>query len=266
MEQNESAISLQPQLHRIPNRPRVHITLQGKGGVGKSLVAVLLAQYLRSTRVALQCVDTDPMNDTMAQFKALNATHLDIVREGRFDDGAYDELMGQILAKRCSFVVDCGAASFVALTSYFAESDSLELLRAEGRDILFHTVITGGQAMRDTLIGLKILLETTRGSGIVVWLNEYFGPIEAEVATNGQIVKKCFTQMKIFEENRDAILGVVTIARRNPDTFGRDIRSMLSQKLTFEEIRQSADWALISRSRLFRVEQDLYAQLEPILG
>jgi CO dehydrogenase nickel-insertion accessory protein CooC1 len=36
----------------------VHFILQGKGGVGKSFVSAVLAQYFRSIGVAAKCVDT----------------------------------------------------------------------------------------------------------------------------------------------------------------------------------------------------------------
>lgn len=41
----------------------VHPTLQGKGGVGKSLVAAILAQYFGDRGRDVRCVDTDPRRD-----------------------------------------------------------------------------------------------------------------------------------------------------------------------------------------------------------
>jgi len=38
----------------------IHLTFQGKGGVGKSLVAVILAQYLSKRGLQIQCIATDP--------------------------------------------------------------------------------------------------------------------------------------------------------------------------------------------------------------
>ena len=48
----------------------IHLTLQGKGGVGKSLVAAVLAQYLKSAGRDVRCIDTDPVNRTFAQYAA----------------------------------------------------------------------------------------------------------------------------------------------------------------------------------------------------
>ena len=66
-----------------PNEPSqtqpkaVHFILQGKGGVGKSLVAAI-AQYVRTRTDAVVCFDTDPINQTLTNYRpASPATHKD---------------------------------------------------------------------------------------------------------------------------------------------------------------------------------------------
>ena len=50
----------------------VHFVVQSKGGVGKSFVAMLLAQYLQDrSDDKLYCFDTDPDNQTFAGYQAL---------------------------------------------------------------------------------------------------------------------------------------------------------------------------------------------------
>ncbi len=73
-------------------RNSIHLSLQGKGGVGKSLVASILAQYFRQTGRELRCIDTDPVNQTFSQYKALGAQHLDLMEEGRVDQRRFDNL------------------------------------------------------------------------------------------------------------------------------------------------------------------------------
>jgi CO dehydrogenase nickel-insertion accessory protein CooC1 len=58
--------------------PRVHMTLQGKGGIGKSLIAALLAQYKAAQGPLPLCIDTDPINATLEGFKALHVRRLPI--------------------------------------------------------------------------------------------------------------------------------------------------------------------------------------------
>ncbi len=52
--------------HGIETTGAIHLTLQGKGGVGKRLVASVLAQYLREKGKEVRCIDTDPVNRTFA--------------------------------------------------------------------------------------------------------------------------------------------------------------------------------------------------------
>src|SRR5579859_3467685 len=47
-----------------PAASTIHLTLQGKGGVGKSLVASILAQYFRHHGREIRCIDSDPVNQT----------------------------------------------------------------------------------------------------------------------------------------------------------------------------------------------------------
>jgi CO dehydrogenase nickel-insertion accessory protein CooC1 len=74
----------------------IHLTLQGKGGVGKSLIASVLAQYLRQTGLDVRCIDTDPVNRTFAQYAALNADRLCLRDEhNRIDQRSFDVLNEQ---------------------------------------------------------------------------------------------------------------------------------------------------------------------------
>ncbi len=137
----------------------VHFTLQGKGGVGKSLVAAIIAQYFKSIGPAPTCIDTDPVNQTLVNYKALNAAHLPLMAENssRVDERKFDDLMEQLLSKDGVFVVDNGSASFIPLSNYLLENDALRVLRDASRDVFIHVVITGGQALLETLEGFLAL-------------------------------------------------------------------------------------------------------------
>ena len=73
----------------------IHLVLQGKGGVGKSLVAALLAQYLAQDKAAaLLCADTDPVNDTFARYGAFGAQRVKILNADKnIDARAFDGLI-----------------------------------------------------------------------------------------------------------------------------------------------------------------------------
>jgi cellulose biosynthesis protein BcsQ len=78
----------------------VHLSLQGKGGVGKSLVASILAQYLAANGHTVRCVDTDPVNKTLSQYKGLlQVETLKLLREGGVDQRAFDVLVERLLTE-----------------------------------------------------------------------------------------------------------------------------------------------------------------------
>ncbi|MEO8663384.1 MAG: conjugal transfer protein TraL [Bryobacteraceae bacterium] len=236
----------------------IHLTLQGKGGVGKSLIASVLAQYLRDKGLDLRCIDTDPVNRTFAQYQALGADRLCLRDEhNRIDQRSFDALMDRFLAEeKMTFVVDNGASTFLPLWHYLLENRALEYLRERGRRVLVHTVITGGQALMDTLNGFHELAQTTADRNIVVWINEYFGRVEAE--------GKKFSEMTAYRENAEKVCGAVLFAKRNQDTFGRDLEEMIAAKLTFHEAIASARLPVMAKQRLKVVQRDLFEQLDAV--
>ncbi len=225
-----------------PASPTIHLTLQGKGGVGKSLVASLLAQYFRHRGAPIHCLDTDPVNQTFSQYAELGAEHLELMHGGKIDSRGFDALMERLLTGDGIFIVDNGASTFIPLWSYIVENNVLELLRATGRRLCVHTVVTGGQALGDTLKGFKSLADSSAERNIVVWLNEYFGLIERD--------GKTFTEMLAYKESESKIFGLVRIPKRNQETFGRDIEEVVAHKLTFEDAIRNGRASVMSKQRL----------------
>ncbi len=237
---------------------QVHFTLQGKGGVGKSFISSIITQYLKSKNEDVIAVDTDPVNATLAGYQAFNTQRLELMEGGSLVERNFDKLIEQIVEEDTNFVVDNGAASFIPLSYYIAENDAINLIGENGKQVIIHTVITGGQAIRDTLSGFASLVEQMPDDvKIVVWLNEFFGDIEAE--------GKTFEQMKVYQNNKDRVLGMVTIARQTGSTFGEDVKKMLDSKMTFDEVAQSAEFGLMSKSRLSKVKKAIFQQLELII-
>lgn len=236
----------------------IHLTLQGKGGVGKSLVAAVLAQYFKNAGRDVRCIDTDPVNRTFAQYAALGADRLQLRDEhNRIDQRSFDSLIERFLVEDgATFVVDNGASTFLPLWHYLLENNVLDYLRDNGRKVYVHTVITGGQALVDTLNGFHELAQTSRNSNIVVWVNEYFGRVEAD--------GKKLSEMAAFRENAEKVCGAVVFSKRNQDTFGRDLEDMIAAKLTFGEAIGEGKLPIMAKQRLKLVQRDLFDQLEKL--
>ena len=233
----------------------IHLSLQGKGGVGKSLVASLLAQYIRHRkRAEVCCIDTDPVNQTLSQYRELGAQRLELLREGSVDQRVFDDLMERLLTEPGTFIVDNGASTFIPLWNYMLENDALALLKGAGRRLYVHCVITGGQALADTLSGFARLAQTTGERNIVLWVNEYFGRIERD--------GKGLHEMPVYLEHEEKVFGSVAIPRRNQDTFGRDVEDVIVRKLTLQEAIESPGFPIMVRQRLRVVQRELFDQLD----
>ena len=235
---------------------QVHLVLQGKGGVGKSMISAILGQYFQHRKTTPHCFDTDPVNATFAQYQALGAEHINVLRRGAIHDKRFDELFEKICQIEGVCIVDTGATTFVPLWSYILENDILSFLAAQSRRVFVHSVVVGGQALTDTLNGFKRLAETTTEKNVIVWLNEYFGEISKE--------GKSFEQFRVAEEQAHKLLGTVLILERNPNTYGDDMRQMLSNRLTFEEAIRLPDFSLVSKQRLTIIRRELFEQLDRI--
>ena len=234
----------------------VHLSLQGKGGVGKSLVASIIAQYYTQRGIEIQCIDTDPVNQTLSQYRRLKAQHLQLLNNGNVDHRGFDALMERLLTEEGAFVVDSGASTFIPLWSYILANNVLELLSNAGRLIYVHTVITGGQALADTLKGFGSLAESTSQRNLVVWINEYFGRIERD--------GKQFIDMVVYKEHAAKIFGWILLAKRHQDTFGRDFEEVISRKLTMQEAIIEGSFSLMSKQRIRMIQRELFEQLDAL--
>jgi hypothetical protein len=232
----------------------VHIVLQGKGGVGKSLVASLLAQYLTDKGRPTACVDTDPINATFSGYKAFGARRVELLDGARIDERRFDAMMESILAEDRHFVVDNGASSFIPLSNYLIENRAIDMIADAGKCVLLHTVVTGGQALLDTVAGFsRLASQMPERAGIVVWLNEYFG----RVVSDG----KTFEQMKAYQTHKARVVGIVRLEKRTSDTFVRDMEEMLDGKRTFAEAVASPETGVMAKQRLTMMRREAFGQM-----
>jgi hypothetical protein len=235
---------------------QIHFTLQGKGGVGKSLCSAIQTQYFISKGAQVQAFDTDPVNDTLAQYSELKAQTVPILEKDQtINTRAFDKLMEQLLASDGVSIVDNGASTFVPLMAYMAENNVSQFFKDANKTLYIHSVITGGQAFDDTTLGLQQMLDQHNGP-VVVWKNEFFG----EVSKNS----KLFEESELYLGAKQSIAGLVTLKRRNPDTFGKDMELMVKHKMTFDQAIASDEFAIMAKQRIKMMKADVFEQLDAI--
>ncbi|WP_298985889.1 conjugal transfer protein TraL [uncultured Roseibium sp.] len=222
----------------------VHLVMQGKGGAGKSLTSSMLVQYLRYADHSVQAIDLDPTTPTLSAIKGLKALPIQIMDGDDINPRLFDHLMTRIFEapEETHTVIDTGTSSFIATCSYLAENNAFDLLQSFDVRVFIHCPICGGAALDDTFNSLLAILGHFPTVPVVVWINEFFGP----VANEG----RSFEDSKVYQDNRDRIAAVMCHPRVQAGTFGEDIRAMMKAKLTFDEAISSNDFNVMARQRL----------------
>lgn len=130
------------------------------------------------------------------------------------------------------------------------------MLQDMGHALLIHTVVTGGQALSDTVSGFcQLTKQFPEGeSQFVVWLNPYWGDIAYE--------GKSFEQMKAYTENKHRVASLIQIPPLKKETYGHDFSQMLQARLTFEEALALPSSPIMTRQRLKIIQRTLFEQME----
>jgi hypothetical protein len=236
----------------------VHFILQGKGGIGKTLVSTILAQWLAAKDdTPLRCYDTDQENATFSRYKAMDVKHVPVMTDARtIDPKRFDALMIDILEDDGNCVIDNGANTFSPLVAYLIENDCFALLQESGRKVYIHTIVGGGDTLHDTAMGF---LSTAKSTSVplVLWENEHFGAL---VSASG----KSFIESQTYADNAARVVGRVVLTQRNADTFGADIKKMNTARLTAEEVKASDKFNVMEKQRIKVVFRDLFEQLDMV--
>lgn len=234
---------------------KVHLVLQGKGGVGKSVIAALIAQYKANKGQSPLCIDTDPVNATFEGYQSLNVKRLNILQEDEINTRNFDTLIELIAPSEDDVIIDNGASSFVPLSHYLISNEVPALLRDMGHEMVVHTVIAGSQSLLDTVNGFSQLASQFPAESLfVVWLNPYWGPIELQ--------GKKFEQMKAYTNNKKRVTAIIDMPKLKEETYGRDFAEMLENRKTFAEALEDESLTIMSRQRLKIVRSQVFGLLD----
>lgn len=234
---------------------KVHMILQPKGGIGKTLISSLIAQYLKQHVADLLVIDIDQENPTLSQYKGLNVEKISVMGEGRaIDPKKFDVLMNAILEHQGDIVVDTGANTFSSLMAYIIENGVFEMIESSGKTLVVHTVIGGGDCMYDTANGFADIASYVNGN-VILWLNEHFGSLESSTGVKWE-------DSKVLAANRDKVVSTILLQKRTAATFGADINKMTSARLTFDEVGKSDKFGAMEKNRLNIVKKGVFDQLD----
>lgn len=232
----------------------VHLILET--GSGHSLCAVLLAQYLMHCGVPVTCYDTDPVNDTFSQYRALPVQRIDLPGpDQHINAREFDRLIEALVWDDGVAIVDHGTSTVEPLMAYLVENQALAVLRDAGRPVLLHWVLTGSQVIDNTLLGLDAVL-TTQQAPVIVWIDDYFVSVREGT--------RAFPVTRPHTCSADRIVGTVHLERAKAATFREEFELMLQRKLTFTEALDSTHYRITPRQRLAMTRDAIFHQLAAI--
>lgn len=235
----------------------VHFMLQSKGGCGKTFSAALLAQYFMKIGANLKGFDTDQENQDFHAYKGLPVRYVDVMQgKTSIDQKKFDGFMESLLTEDGVFVVDNGANSFTPLLGYLVENNGIELLRESGKTVYLHGIVGGGDNYESTIAGFNDLASNS-DAPMVLWLNEHFGEL---VSVNGTP----FIETEDFKKHAKKLCGAVMLNKRNPQTYGEDIKKMTKARMTIEEVMNSSDFVLMEKQRMRTFAKDVFEQLAKV--
>ena len=241
----------------------VHIVMQGKGGVGKSVVSRLLLEYMIAKDIPHAGYDADPVNQTFAAHDNPNVQAVDLLNGSRIDPIRFDRLMEDMLDQTGKAVIlDTGASSFLPFMEYVEANGIVEVLQEEGFEVFLHTIVTGATSAEDTIAGFVQLAERFGETcNVVVWENAFFGPVTED--------GKAFTEIKavgkLFAEEK--VAGHVEIEKLY-DLHEAALLAFLKRGETFDEAsaKDNTTHDSMMRRRLKQLKDRYVAALDPVIG
>ncbi len=237
---------------------RLHLTVGDKGGIGKSFVAALMAQYIRDnvTDVTPICIDMDMKNRTFSRYSELGVELIDVRTGGDIDRSKFDILINRIddAGENDVVIVDVGGNIYISLTDYMRVNEVYEMIAARGVEIILHVPIVGGGDMFPTLKTLdEVVANTPPIVMISVWINQKNGRVEYQ--------GKTFEESDRALEHKSRIRAITHIPLWRPD-MQVNVAAMLEEAVTFDQALEMGMFDLMSRQRLTMAKRYLYDAIQ----
>ncbi|MGD9639406.1 MAG: hypothetical protein AB7U85_10210 [Alphaproteobacteria bacterium] len=230
---------------------QIHIFSHTKGGVGKTYIAYLLAQYYASKKLDTIIIDADPVNESLFGFKGLNVKALNLMENHKIDMEKL-KLLFENLPNADKMIIDIGMSLVLPFYKYMAEGNVIKALEEQGHEVLLHSIITNGSEQESSVKGLQMLSDKFADSKIMVWLNNFLG---ARKLKPDEIAILNDLKAKDRICNYAILPDAFAIDRQNNKTILSDnLNKLLAEKLTFNEASdcQSLDYPAIEKLLEFK--------------
>ena len=240
----------------------LHMVLGSKGGIGKTLIASSLAQFINSARPDRPaiCYDADPTNAALTHVSALNVKFLEgIFVEGEVMKEGFDPFVDKICAPDTApddiYIIDTGSNVYAPLVSFLKDTRIFELLAEHGNHTALHIPISGGDEYETTLECFGALCEVFAEAPvkIVPWINEFHGTAKSP---DGIPFEKSETAKK-YGKRFDTIMA---IPAWSPE-IRRVVAELFKAKETFAEGAAKHENQILVRQRILVAQREIFANI-----
>ena len=237
---------------------KLHLTLGDKGGIGKSFIAALMAQYIIDNVVYAKpiCIDLDCKNKTFSRYAGLGVELIDVRTDGDIDRSKFDILINRIATagEDDILIADVGGNVYVPMTDYMRVNEVYEMIMNIGVEIILHIPVVGGGDLFPTLQTLdEIMGDTPSDVMVSVWINQKNGKVEYQ--------GKSFEESERFYDYQERIRNVTYIPLWRPD-MQINVAEMLEEAVTFDQAVRMDIFDLMAKQRLTMAKRYLYASIE----
>ena len=237
---------------------KIHLVMQGKGGVGKSLLAFYIAQYVKEKTGECHVFDTDPLSATLSRTSSLNARMLNILAPDHITiiKTAFDDMIEHCVAADADTVIDIGANSFVPMLEYCDKNGTYDLLEEMGCTCILHSIITGKDFL-NTCRMFGVVMEKTGhlpSVSSVVWLNPFSGPVRHEV--------RGFNETAVYRDNKHHIKAVLPMPAFSDEMYMPDFLAMMNSGMTFDEVIANPETRVMTRQRIAMMKREVFSVMD----
>lgn len=159
---------------------KVNIILHGKGGCGKTSLAILLYSLLKKLEKSVVGIDIDFMNPSFSVmskkddfFNVISIT--DYVSNANYDINKINNIFNTVLQdnEHSHFIIDSGSSNIEFFSSYLIDNKILDMLSSQ-MDIYIHTIVHGDAGnYTASLSGAASIRDNFPENNVILWLNDF---------------------------------------------------------------------------------------------
>ena len=231
-------------------KKQLNLILNGKGGVGKSFLAVNLVQFLKDKSIPFAACDSDNENSTLKRFHP-DAEFINLAQSRSIDD------MFRALEHTDLVIVDCRAASTDVFLRYFAAIDVAAVLRALDARL---TLLMPVNHEADSLDQVQRVVEAMADHARFVIIRNQVHAESFTLYEQSQVRVRLLRKLEAREitmprmeewlvEGLNRVNLTITAAARHESFYLLDRQRLLTwQRRFYEQIESASDLLLPSKS------------------